>query len=224
MNLLDFIEAMENTGVSPEQILASVKAMEAKRIAEEECKKEKRREQTRERVKKYREKRNVTQSNTCNALRPLPDVTPVTGFSSPSFPPDPLTNPISSKEKGIPPKGDIPKKKKLDLGVEFEQFWEKYPTNGRRKGSRKGASAKFEAARAISSFEEIMAGVEAYGSYLRDSDEFNADAEAWLNPQKERWKDDYNIDKPPKPHEQQENYEDEVAQLAASLNKKDEVL
>ncbi len=74
---------------------------------------------------------------------------------------------------------------------QFDIFWQDFPTNGRNKGSKKDAEAKFKIALKKSSFNEIMQGVDNYADYLKQSGQSNQDAFRWL--EKERWREDYGI-------------------------------
>jgi hypothetical protein len=80
----------------------------------------------------------------------------------------------------------------------FEMFWKAYPTQGRGKGARKPALERFlrlmkdrprEKRKAL--LDAIMGGLERYGDYLKEHEEFNKDASAWLN--QHGWEDDYGI-------------------------------
>lgn len=73
--------------------------------------------------------------------------------------------------------------------VEFENFWDLYPTMNRSKGSKKDALAAYEVALKKTNHETIMKGINNYAAYIQNTGQSNADAFRWL--QHERWADDY---------------------------------
>jgi len=88
---------------------------------------------------------------------------------------------------------------------QFDIFWQDFPTNGRNKGSKKDAEAKFKIALKKSTFNEIMQGVSNYAMYIATSGQSNQDAFRWL--EKERWTDDYTISNKSESPEQRKSRE-----------------
>lgn len=81
--------------------------------------------------------------------------------------------------------------KSRELENEFEIFWELYPKQGRNKGAKNTAEAKFKVARKKDTFENIIQGVKNYAEYIRSTNQSNADTFRWL--ERERWREDYAI-------------------------------
>ena len=75
---------------------------------------------------------------------------------------------------------------------EFNQFWNAYPTSdGRNKGGKELAAKKYHQALKHATHQQLMTGVENYGTFIASTGTFNANASSWLN--QKRWNDDYTV-------------------------------
>jgi hypothetical protein len=75
---------------------------------------------------------------------------------------------------------------------DFLEFWAAYPTaDGRNKGARDPAAKKYHQALKTATHQQIMTGVQNYGTFIASTGTFNANASSWLN--QKRWADDYTV-------------------------------
>ena len=88
-------------------------------------------------------------------------------------------------DKPKPKKAKEPKEPER-VKTQFEEFWNLY----NKKTSRPDAEKKFKAALKIDTFENILAGLNAYVKTRSPDSKFWKDPSTWLN--KQCWKDEYN--------------------------------
>lgn len=177
MKLSVTIAAMVEGGCSAEQIAAVVYAHEAQDEARREAKREA--NATRQRAKRERDR--VTTVTRDSALQrvtacdtPPPDVSPKDNISNPL--PNP---PHTPRRKGA----------EREFSAEFDEFWSAYPR--RPNNPKDPARKRFDAIRSQGvGFSEIIAGTRAYAASVSGNDpRYTAQAVTWLN--QRRWQDDY---------------------------------
>lgn len=140
------------------------------------------REQTRERVKRFREKEKITTANTCNALETQ---TKRTGNAT-----DKEEDKEKEKEKD---KEEIcaPSARERSVLDEFNELWKDYPA-GRKQGKDKAYRAYVKARDAGATFEEVKEGLEGYKAYIdreRVETRYVKMAQTWFYGK--CWADDY---------------------------------
>lgn len=184
-SLLNFIESMEAAGIDAQQILLAVKSFEQKNIQNEALKKSVKREQTKNRVRRFR-----GLSNACNALpelqsvtSPIPSPTPLVPLSLPAPSLTPLIPLTSSQPLNI----QAIRNGKIGLSPQdLENFWGEYG----KIGSKKKAMQAFEKIKDVE-YGEIIAGLRRYENYVKENSGWyhKQHASTWLN--SEGWNNEY---------------------------------
>lgn len=186
-NMSELIRALveSNPDITPQAIIVFVEAIEKT----QKIKLAKKREDTKNRVRKFRAKET---SNACNALHALPSVTCVTPPSL-SFSPSPVsphTPLITPTPKSL--STHISFEKSLieeNLNRLFERFWEYYGPIGNKEPARKA----FKKIKGVD-HEDIIAGIARYKAQCQANgtdSKFIKHASTWLNAR--GWEDEYPI-------------------------------
>jgi hypothetical protein len=106
--------------------------------------------------------------------------------------PEKVTQPLAAEKS---------KKKSKDENLyteDFNAFWNAYPTSdGRVKGGKDLAAKKYHQALKHATHQQLMTGVQNYGTFIASTGTFNANASSWLN--QKRWADDYTVTRTIKP-------------------------